>query len=65
MESIKYYVGIGGRTWGGFESELELEFDSKPTQAIVKAKAGDFESWSVFYATKITTIQELEAFDVE
>jgi hypothetical protein len=65
MESIKYYVGIGGKTWGGFEGELELEFDSKPTRAMVKSKAGDFENWSVLYATKITTVQELEAFDVD
>ena len=42
-----YEAIIEGKTWEGFDSELTLEFPQRPTLEDIKARAGDFESYSI------------------
>jgi hypothetical protein len=54
-DSAVWIVTIEGRTWGGFNAEMEFTFRHLPTMIDVKRKAGDFESWEVSDVQRIET----------
>jgi hypothetical protein len=50
---MTYTVVVVGHLWSGPLSSYEYEFYHEPTEAEIKAKAGDFQSVDDYQVTKV------------
>ena len=56
--NVVYTAHVNGWAWAGYEASTEYEFDHKPSDAEIQARAGDFERIESFTITRTTTLTE-------
>lgn len=58
----QYTAKVYGITWAGYAASTKYTFYRQPTRAEVMAKAGDFQSVTRIYLTRMVTTVESSNF---